>query len=98
MLRQQFRSAHLLIPAERFLRILSELNIVGRIGINKIFWIECQSLETSNTKLPIGQWLAICEKILYIVDRVILAKRYIKFAISIEAAKPVIAGAVKVIE
>ena len=55
MPREPLRQSYLFIPAEVFLRVLRELNVIGRIGIDEIVGLERQLFEIHTHKVPLRE-------------------------------------------
>lgn len=94
MLRQPCCRSNLLVPAKATLRIVSEFDIVGWVGINKIVRLKLDMIERCVRKLPICQDGFVRGKASLVIDRRVFAERHVELAAAIESAESVVAGPV----
>jgi len=77
-------------PAEAVRCILYELDIVGRIDIQEIGWLECDALEVATCELPAGGRALEDAQVTRVVEFAGWpAARNVEFTSSIEAAQSV---------
>ena len=98
MAREKLGKAHLFVPAEGFFGILRELDVVGRVGVDEVARIERQRLEITGREVPLFERRAVGGKVAHIIDPMVAAEGHVELALAVEAAKPVVASAIEIIE
>ena len=95
---QPFRGAHLISPIETTRTVSSELNVIRRICVNKIFWFNLQQGNIITGKRPIPNDRAQGGKIVRIIDRFVASKWRVESTAAIKATETVKAGAIQKVE
>ncbi len=98
MLRQQLGCSHLIVPGKTSGAISSEPNIVRWVRIDEIFRLDWKFREIFVRKFPATKQPAVGVKVGCVVYSLVLAERYVKFAVAIEAAQTVETRAVQIIK
>src|ERR1051325_4393632 len=98
MPRQPFSCPHLVIPREAFLGILREIDVIGRVCINKIIWSKRHGFEVIIREFPILKHLSVGAKISCVIDPFVLTKWHIELSAAIKPAQPIKTGAVQIIK
>ena len=98
MRRQALRRAHLIVPAKTSGAVGSELDIVGRIGIDEISRLDREIIEIATGKDPVFQDLLEPGKVSKVSNRLVLAKGHVEFTALVEATESVETSAVEIIE
>ncbi|MGA9724001.1 MAG: hypothetical protein WBQ86_16195 [Candidatus Binatus sp.] len=86
MARQTFGQPYLLVPAKVFLRVMRELNVIGRIRIDKVTGLQWELFEIPTRKLPLREGRDVLSKIRFVGNLFVSAKRNVEFAAAIEPA------------
>jgi len=81
-------------PGKSILRILSKLDIIWRISINKVGRFEHDILKMARCELPWSKGVTVFMKVRSIVDTLVASKRNIELPTTIESTETVIAGSV----
>src|SRR5205085_1562391 len=98
MPRQPLRRPDLFRPAEATLRVLAELDIVRRIGIHEVVAAQRKRLEVAVREFETREDLAVGGEVATVVDLLVLPERDVEFAVAVEAAQAVVAGAIEIVE
>src|SRR2546429_2438770 len=98
MFEQPFRSTYLFVPAEDFLRVLRELHVIRRVGINEISRAQRHRLKVPARKIPFGKHLAIFSEVADVVDSLVVAKRNVEFATSVKPTEAIEVGSIQIIK
>src|SRR5579862_2342305 len=98
MLRQPFREPNLVIPIESLFRVRGELDVVGWVGIKKVVRFHFNLLKIAAGKFPIAEDTPILTEIALIVDAFVPAEWNVEPTARIEAAQPVVASAIEIVE
>ena len=98
MAREPFRRSDLIVPGESALRIGCEVYIVGRIGVDEVIAGESDLLEIGVGEFPVLEGVLVLREIVCVTDAGVLSERDVEFALAIEPAKAVEAGAIEVVE
>src|SRR5215469_5723284 len=98
MLTQPTCEPYLLVPAEVLPRVLSELDIVGRISVDEISFGELDRFKVATTEGPFRKCASIGEKILAIQDAPVFSKRHVEASKRVEAAQSVVTGSIQIVE
>src|SRR5712692_507679 len=98
MRREPLGEPHLLRPSELLLRILRELDVVRRVGIDEIALANREALEVARTELPVREHAAIGAEVGSVTDSLVTPERDVELPFAVEAAKPVVACAVQIVE
>ena len=80
MPRQLLRQPYLFVPAKIFLRVLRELDVIGRIRIDEVVSLQWDLFEINAHELPLREGRDVFRKIRLIGDLLVPAKRNIEFA------------------
>ena len=75
MTRQQSRCPLLIAPREPAARVLRELGVVRRIGIDEIIGFERKTLDIAGRERPLGERFAIGREIACVADAGITSER-----------------------
>lgn len=95
---KKLRQAHLIRPGEILFGVLGKLDIIGGIRINEIIRPYGKRLEVLATKLPAFEYLPVGAEVFRVVYRLVSAEGDVELPFTVEAAKPVVARSVQVIE
>src|ERR1700722_18007933 len=98
MPREELSQPHLVVPAEILLRVAREHHIVWRVRVNEITRAEPQPREIVVGESPAREGLAIVAEVARVIDLRIAAEGHVEFAAAVEAAQPVVTGAVEKVE
>src|SRR5438094_6103714 len=98
MLREPFGSSDLLLPSEPVLRILPELDVVRRIGVDKIVWLQRNGFEVHVSKFEPIEGRDVVAEVCSIVDTLVAAEWHVELAALVEPAQSVVPRSIEVIE
>ena len=98
MAREPGRETLLVIPVEAVARKLAELDVVWRVGVDEVLRRYLDRLEITDGESPSPERLDVRGEVSRVADRPIPSERYVELPASVEAAQPVVSGAVEVVE
>src|SRR4029453_14832890 len=90
--------ALLIGPREPTLRVLRELDAVGRIGIHEVCRGERWGGEIAGHERPARERLTVCREVARVPDAFVLPERHVELARSVEPAEAVVTRAIGVKE
>src|SRR5260370_10414844 len=79
----------LIRPRESVLRVLRELYVIGRIGIDEITTGQRDCFHVNIRERPARKDVSVLREVLRIADSCVSPERYVEFSRPIEAAEPV---------
>ncbi len=88
----------LISPGETALRVLGELDIIRRVGVDEVVGPERERAKVASVQRPAGKQTPIGQEISAVANGCVAAIRRVERALTVEAAQPVVAGAIEVVE
>lgn len=98
MPRQQLGCPDLIVPGKATGTVGRELDIVRRVGINKIVRLDRKFREILVREFPAPKQFFVSVKVSCVIDLLILAEWHVEFAAAIEAAQTVETSTVQIIK
>jgi len=95
---QQLSRPNLIVPRKSARAVSREFHVVRWIGIDEIIILDREFGEVLVCERPAPEQFAVGMKIRRVINCLVLTKRDVELATTIEAAQPVEAGAIEIIE
>ena len=95
---EPLRRSDLIFPGESALRIRGEVHIVGRIGVDEVMAGQPDRLEIGVGECPLLEGVLVRREVVRVADARVSSEWDVEFALAIEPAQAVEAGAIEVIE
>jgi hypothetical protein len=98
MMRQPFGQPYLIVPGEVFLRVMRELNVIGRIRVDEVSRLDREFFKIRAHELPLRECRHVFAEIRFVGYLFVAAERDVEFSLAIESAQTVVTGSIQVLD